>query len=78
MGINRDQKIVASFQQAAELNALYLLCELLWGWGVVRSAASLAGKPWGLRIGDLQMALAARRWPQCSTCSHSAPCRNCS
>lgn len=34
MGINRDQKIVASFQQAAELNALYLLYELLVGVGV--------------------------------------------
>lgn len=32
MGINGDQKIVACFQQAAELNELYLLCEMTWGW----------------------------------------------
>lgn len=31
MGINRDQKIVACFQQAAELNELPLLCELAEG-----------------------------------------------
>lgn len=33
MGINRDQKIVACFQQAAELNGLHPLYEL--GMGVV-------------------------------------------
>lgn len=37
MGINRDQKIVACFQQAAELNELHLLYEpavgVVWGWG---------------------------------------------
>lgn len=48
MGINRDQKIVASFQQAAELNALYLLYELLWGWGWVGVGAPADGVTrWG-------------------------------
>lgn len=32
MGINRDQKIVACFQQAAELNGLHPLYELGVGW----------------------------------------------
>lgn len=58
MGINGDQKIVACFQQAAELNELHLLYELtVWGWSLgwgwellvmgwtasLRSAASVAG-----------------------------------
>lgn len=47
MGINRDQKIVASFQQASELNAVYLLCELLWGWGVVGGAPADGVTCWG-------------------------------